>query len=112
MTHGGKVAAPCVDPATLPQLGLPIDLSISKLYQDAIKSAKHPIYSVTLALHPTLKESVTLPVWVFDYWREIEVALSIWRKWEAALMWLCPYLESSVVAGQCCDLMVALSFFP
>ena len=100
------------DPAILPQLGLPINPSISKLYQDAIKSAKHPIYSVTLALHPTLKESVTLPVWVFDYWREIEVALSYQRKWEAALTWLRPHLESPVVAGQCRDLMMSLSFFP
>jgi len=100
------------NPATLLQFGRPTDPSITKLYQDAIKSAKHPVYSVTLALHPMLKESVTLPVWIFDYWREIEIALSYRTKWEAALVWLRPYLESPVVAAQCQTLMTALSFFP
>ena len=55
---------------TLPQLGPPIGSSAIKAYQAAIKLARYQIHSVTLIPHPGLGNQVTLPTWIFDYWRE------------------------------------------
>ena len=59
---------------TLPQLGPPIDSSAIKVYQAAIKLARYQVHSVTLIPYPGPGNPVTLPTWIFDYWREIEVA--------------------------------------
>jgi len=100
------------DPSTLLQFGPPTNPSIPKAYHDAIKSAPHPIYSVTFSLDPTFKELVRLPFWIITYWREMESALSYRMKWETALEWLQSHSESPATIGRCRDLMMALSFFP
>ena len=64
------------DSTILLQLGPPINPSVSRVYQDAIKYVVHPVNSITLSLDPTFKDLVKLPIWIFDYWREMELALS------------------------------------
>lgn len=110
MLHEATI--PFFNHTTLPQFGVPADPSVSEAYQIAIRSAGHPIHSVTLTPHPGHGDSVTLPVWIFDYWREMDRALSYRKMWKGALMWLQSYSESLVTASCCHELMMALSFFP
>ena len=100
------------NPTTLLQLGPPTDPSISKAYRDAIRSAAHPVHSVSLFLDPAFEDLVKMPVWIFDYWGEIQSAMSYRADWETALVWLHSHSESPVTAGRCHELMMALSFFP
>ena len=60
------------DYATLLQLGTPTDPRVTKAYQAAIKSARYKVHSVTLVPHTGLGNPVTLPTWIFHYWKEIE----------------------------------------
>jgi len=53
-----------------------------------------------------------LPVWIFEYRRETELALLYLDKWKGALAWLQSYSELPATAGHCHKLMTALSFFP
>jgi len=100
------------DPNTLLQFGPPINASVSKAYEDAMEASPHPVHSVTLSLDPVFRELVTLPFWIFVYWREIQSAMSYRTKWKTALEWLRSHSESPVTSGRCHDLMTALSFFP
>ena len=97
---------------TLIQLGPPLDPSVSKAYQDAIRSAQHLVNSVTLTPSAVHGEPVRVPVWIFDYWREMELATSYQVQWRAAMVWLESYSESPVTSGCCQKLLMALSFFP
>ena len=94
---------------TLPQLGPPIHSSAIKAYQAAIKLARYQVHSVTLIPHPGLGNPVTLPTWIFDYWREIEVAALYWEQWKTALV---SHSVSPVTAGHSQEVLIALSFFP
>jgi hypothetical protein len=58
-------------------IGPPALPSILKAYQDAIKKSPHPVLSITLKLY--YGDPVQLPVWVFDYWVEIECVVDIWK---------------------------------
>jgi len=124
MLHEADI--PDFDYNILLQLGTPVDSSVSKAYQDAIRSAKHPVHSVTLtpspgALTPSpgtltppprYQGPVVLPVWIFDYWREIQLAASYQEQWKAALVWLQSHSKSPTAAEHCQQLLMALSFFP
>lgn len=100
------------DYTTLPQLGPPVNSSVKKAYQAAIKLAKHPVHLITLTPYPGPGDPVTVPTWIFHYWREIESAASYLEQWKAALMWLQLYSELPVTAGRCQEVLMALSFFP
>jgi hypothetical protein len=109
MLHEADI--PDFDYATLLQLGPPVIPSVSMAYQEAIRTAQHLVNSVTLTPSPLLGEPVRLPVWVFDYWREIELAASYQVEWRAALEWLESYSKSPEATGFCQKLLMALSFF-
>jgi hypothetical protein len=94
------------------QLGPPVNSSATKAYHAAIKSAKHKVHSVTLTPHSGLGNPVTLPTWIFGYWRELELAVSYREQWKAALLWLQSYSGSPATAGDCQNILMALSFFP
>jgi hypothetical protein len=53
--------------------------SIPTAYQDAIKASKYPVHSITL--RPYHDSPITLPAWVFDYWKEIGCAVDT-QKWQ------------------------------
>jgi len=110
MLHGDHI--PFFKPATLPHFSIPVNPSVSKTYQDAIRSAQHPVNSITLVPHPGNGGPVMLPVWIFEYWREMELALSYLEKWKGVMKWLQSYSELPATAGHCHKLMTALSFFP
>ena len=110
MLHTAHV--PFFNPTTLPQLSIPADPSVSEAYQHAIRSAEHPINSVTLTPHPGYGDPVVLPAWIFEYWREMEQAMLYWGTWKDALVWLQLWSETQMTAGHCHKLMMALSFFP
>jgi hypothetical protein len=97
---------------TLLQLGLPANPSVSEAYQVGIRSAQHQVNSVTLTPSPEHGGSVRLPVWIFDYWREIGLTISYLVQWRAAMVWLESYSKSPVTSGTCQNLLMALSFFP
>ena len=97
---------------TLPHLGLPVNPSVTEAYQAAIKSAKHLVHSITLIPHPGSGESLTLPTWIFHYWREIGLAALYQEQWKTALVWLQQYSELPMTANYCQELLMALSFFP
>jgi hypothetical protein len=100
------------DYTTLPQLCPPVDPSVTKAYQAAIKSTKHQVHSITLVPHPGLGNPVTLPTWIFDYWREIELAASYRKQWKTALVWLQLHSGSPAAVDHCQKVLMALSFFP
>ena len=100
------------DYGTLLQLGLPEDSSTLEKYQAVIGSTQDTISSVTLRPHPGLGKPITLPVWIFDYWREMELAIGYWEEWRTALVWLRSQSESPTTSGRCQELLMALSFFP
>jgi hypothetical protein len=60
------------DPQTLLQLGPPPQ-QLSDGYKAAIKAASFPIHSFTLV--PLSGDSVRLPTWMLNYWREIRHAV-------------------------------------
>ena len=98
--------------STLPQLGLPDSPAVSEAYQTAIKSAKKPINSVTLIPAPRFGNPVTVPTWIFDYWRNMKLAISCKEQWKDALVWLRSHAGLSKAAPYCQDILLALSFFP
>ena len=63
------------DYTDLIQIPPPAHPNISMAYQDAIKQSKYPILSVTL--QPQFSNPVTLPKWIFEYWKEIGRAVNI-----------------------------------
>jgi hypothetical protein len=97
---------------TLPQLSLPINTSLPETYQAAAKLAKHPVHSVTLMPQSGLGDPITLPIWVFNYWREIRLAMLYRSQWKAALVWLQSYSGFSETTDYSQKVLMALSFFP
>jgi hypothetical protein len=97
---------------TLPQLSLPINTSLPETYQAAAKLAKHPVHSVTLMPQSGLGDPITLPIWVFNYWREIKLAMLYRSQWKAALVWLQSYSGFSETTDYSQKILMALSFFP
>jgi hypothetical protein len=100
---------PC---STLSQLAPPVNPKAVEDYQAAIKAAKHPVHSITLKLPVRLGNPVNVPVWIFDYWREINLATSYREQWKSALVWLESYSELTETASHCQEVLMALSFFP
>lgn len=98
--------------STLPQLGLPDNSGVSEAYQTAIRAAKKPVNSITLIPAPRFGHSVTVPAWIFDYWREIKLAISYKEQWRGALMWLQSYSKPSITETCCQNILLALSFSP
>jgi len=96
---------PDFDYNILLQLGPPVDPSVSQAYQHAIRSTQHPVHSVTLTPSPGHGEPVRLPVWIFHYWREIELAASYLEQWRGAMVWLHSHSESPATAGCCQELL-------
>lgn len=82
---------------------------ISQAYQDVIKKSKFPILSVTL--QSQLSDPITLPVWVFDYWREIGRVVGIRKQWKVALTWIRGYSISPPASALCSTLLFGLSSF-
>lgn len=110
MLHQAHI--PFFDCATLPKFSMPADPTVSEVYQQMIKSSQHPIHSITLNPHPGHGDPVTLPVWIFTYWREMRRVLSYREMWRGVLVWLQSYSEVPVTASCWHELLVALSFFP
>jgi hypothetical protein len=96
----------------LPQLPPPVNPKTIGDYQAAVKAAKHPIHSITIIPPPRLRNVVDAPIWIIDYWREMNIAVSYREQWKAALMWLQSYSGMSATAAHCQDLLIALSYFP
>ena len=105
-----EAAIPDFDYTTLPQLPSPVHPSVPKEYQDSIRSSQHLVNSVTLTPSPVHGEPIRLPVWIFNYWREIELAASYQVQWRAALVWLESHSKSPVTGGSCQQLLMALTF--
>jgi hypothetical protein len=107
LLHGEGVTS--FQPHTLLQLGLPPS-QLSDRYKAAIKAASLPIHSFTLV--PTSGHPVRLPIWVLDYWREINRAMGYRRGWKTVLEWLKRFSGSESVGGICDQVMAGLSYFP
>ena len=97
------------DYQVLLKIGPPALPSISKAYQDAIKKSKFPIHSVTLKPFPG--DPITLPTWVFDYWREIKRAVDTRKRWKVALTWVSNHSTSPSATPLCYRLLLGLSSF-
>ena len=92
---------------SLLQLGPPVDSSVTKAYQAAIKLAIHSVTPI-----PHFGNPITLSAWIFNYWGEIKSAALYREQWKAALVWLRSHSESPVTAGHCQEVLIAPSFFP
>jgi len=97
------------NPYTLLQFGPPLS-QLSNRYSAAIKAASSPIHSFTLV--PISGHPVRLPIWVFDYWREVGRAMVYRCDWKRALTWLREISRSEPMAGICEQVMAGLSCFP
>ena len=97
------------NPHTLLQFGPPL-LQLSDHYRAAIKAASHPIHSFTLI--PISGHPVRLPIWVFDYWREVGCAMVYQCDWKRVLTWLRDVSRSELMVGICEQVMAGLSYFP
>jgi len=75
------------DYAILLQLGPLVDSSISQVYQHATRSTQHLVHLVTLTPSPRHGEPIRLPVWIFHYLREIELAALYLEKWKGTMVW-------------------------
>ena len=91
------------------KIGPPALPSISKAYQDAIKKSKFSIHSVTLKPFPG--DPITLPAWIFDYWREIGRAVDTRKRWKVALTWVSNHSTSPSATELCYKLLLGLSSF-
>ena len=97
------------EPSTLLQLGPPSS-DLSDKYKAAIKATSTPVLSFTLVSmtgHP-----VRLPIWVLEYWREIDRPMGYQRKWKKVLGWLRGISQSEQMVDICDRVMVGLSYFP
>lgn len=83
--------------------------SIPTAYQDAIKASTHPIHSVTL--RPCHGSPITLPAWVFDYWKEIGRAVDTRKRWKISLAWVREQSTSPLAEEVCHRLLLGLSSF-
>jgi hypothetical protein len=83
---------------------------LSDSYKNAIKAASLPILSFTLV--PTSGYPVRLPIWVLDYWREINRAMDYRRSWKSALDWLKGIYGPESMVEICDQVMAGLSYFP
>ena len=97
------------NPNILLQLGLP-SKTLSDSYEAAIKASSSPIHSFTLL--PLSGDSVRLPTWVLDYWREIMRAVEYRRDRKKVLVWLRGISQLESMAEICNQVMAGLSFFP
>ena len=88
-------------------IGPPANPSLSKAYQDAIKTSKHPVLSITL--RPHYGDPVRLPAWVFDYWTEIGHAVDSRKRWKVALTWIRGHSVSPMATELCYRLLLGLS---
>lgn len=91
---------------SIPPPALP---TFSRAFQDAIKKSKSPILSVTL--QPQFSKPVILPVWIFDYWREMGRVLDIWKQWKVALTWVKGYSTLPQASELSQRLLLGLSSF-
>ena len=98
---------------TLLQLGPPPP-KLSDRYRTAIraviKAALPPIHSFTMI--PISGHPVTFPIWVLDYWREIERPMGYRRDWKKVFEWLRRVSKSESMVGICDQVMAGLSCFP
>ena len=97
------------DPYTLLQLGPPPP-QLSDGYKNAIKAAPLPIHSFTLV--PISGHPVKLPIWLLEYWREIDFAIGHWKRWKDSLKWLKKIHGLETMVEVCNQVMAGLSFFP
>jgi hypothetical protein len=97
------------DHQTLLQVPPPMLPGFSKSYQDAIKVSGSPTLSVTL--QPQHSDPVTLPVWIFDYWVEIERVVKLRKQWKVAFTWVQSYSMLLPSAEICQSLLLGLSSF-
>jgi len=97
------------DPNTLLQLGPPSS-ELSDKYKAAIKATSSLILSFTLV--SITGNAVKLPIWVLDYWREIDRPVGYWRSWKKILVWLRDISQSDSMVGICEQVMAGLSCFP
>jgi hypothetical protein len=96
-------------PENLLQLGPPPP-QYSKAYQTAIKAASFPVQSLTVVL--TSGHPVRVPIWILDYWQEIQRAMGYRYDWKRALVWLRGVSRSESMVGICNQVMAGLSYFP
>lgn len=87
----------------------PALLDVPKAYQDAITKSKFPICSVTL--QPQLSNPVTLPVWIFNYWKEIGRVVEIRKQWKVSLTWIRGYSASPLALELSQSFLLGLSSF-
>ena len=80
LLHEERVAN--FNPSTLLQIGPPPS-KLSDKYKAAIKAASPPIHSFTLV--PITGNQIRLPLWVLDYWREINCPMGYWCSWKKVL---------------------------
>lgn len=97
------------EPSALLQIGPPLS-NLSDKYKAAIKATSSPILSFTLV--SITGHTVKLPVWVLDYWREINRPMEYRCSWKKVLVWLREISQSESMVKICEQVMAGLSCFP
>ena len=107
LLHGEKVTN--FHPQNLLQLGPPPP-QLSDHYKTAIRAAPFTVHSLTLV--PTSGYPIKVPIWILDYWQEMQRAMGYQRDWKRVLVWLREVSKSRSMVEICDQVIAGLSYFP